>query len=947
MADKRADVGGRAVVDDDIAFGDFLLQPSMRRLTRNGSLVMLGGRAIDLLITLARRPGETLSKSELFALVWPNTSIEESSLRVQIAALRKALGDDPVKARFIASVPGRGYVFVAEIDRRANGSAARGRSELPSVADIDTRPAPLGKIIGRDAAVHEIADHLKSRRLVTISGPGGVGKTAVALAVGHHVAHRFRDGVTQLDLAPLENPALVAAHLASLLGLPTLDADPLEFVISYLHTRNKLLILDNCEHIVDAVAGTIEMILQGAPDITVLTTSRAPLRARSEWVHRLAPLAVPPMTPQLSASEARRFAAVELLEERGAACGTGFRITDDNAAEAAELCTRLDGLPLAIELAATRIPILGLKGLVDRLDDRFGILTKGHRTADARHQTLTALIDWSYDTLSEDERTVWSRLAIYRDAFTIEAADAIGNDRPRDSFNIVDILDSLIEKSLVALGQRSPVPKYRLLETLRLYASAKLDERGEAACVRRRHAEYWLQTSAKFADNWIETPSPERLSRHRGELADIRGALDWALGPEGDAALGAKLAAASAPLWFKMLLLPELRRNLERVIELAPEAKEIDDKLLMRLNIALAHAIFHGTGSINETLSALRKALELAKRNDDLGSELPILWAIWGAQSTYGDYSSMRPVLERVDQIRSIAPELPVAPLYDRMAALTSHLVGTQDQAVASAKRALAHAAVARRARQDGAFVYDHRTATSAHYARSLWLAGQPEKAQMVICEIVEQDIAKGQSFALGFFLALAALPISFWAGDLNAARHYLTTLLDARSGITFNVWQMSGRVYERALLTLENADRRVAARTLIETASLTPFQADSLSTFSPLLLCPDSVARATADEVAWCTAEVLRAQGERLISSHGPAAHAEAEPLFRRAINLSREQKARAWELRAATSLTRLMRDQNRAEQGRSLLAPVYERFPDGLATLDLIEARDLLGQL
>jgi predicted ATPase len=258
-----------------------------------------------------------------------------------------------------------------------------------------------------------------------------------------------------------------------------------------------LIVFDNCEHVIEAVSEISEAILQGAPEVHILATSREPLRAIGERVQRIVPLAVPPVSTKLTAAEVLRFPAVQLFVERAFAADGSFDITDTDAKLVAEICTRLDGLPLAIELAATRVPFFGLRGLANRLDDRFSILTKGHRTALPRHQALTSIIDWSYETLNDEEKIVWRRFGVFPGAFTIEAADAIGNDRSGEDFNVIDILGCLVEKSLVSIDTHGSEVRYRLLESLRLYALKKLVEGNEVESIRRSYAQYSRERSAR------------------------------------------------------------------------------------------------------------------------------------------------------------------------------------------------------------------------------------------------------------------------------------------------------------------------------------------------------------------------------------------------------------------------------------------------------------------
>lgn len=511
-----------------ISFGGFRLTPSARTLTKGPLPVHLGARALDILIALVARAGRVVSNAELVAIVWPNTHIEESALRVHISALRKAIGDGRSGSRFIVSVRGRGYAFVAKIEL----ISADGFAHVPRTTTLNGRdnvPVPLVKIIGRNEVIGQIAGQLLRTRFVTITGTGGVGKTSAAMAVAQTLASAFRDGMQLVELGSIVSPFLVASHLASLLHLPLPETQPLPYLVAQLRNRNMLIVFNDCEHVIGPVSEVAEAILRGAPEIYILATSREPLRAMGEWVQRLGPLAVPPISTELTAADALRFPAVQLFTERVLACDGSYQLTDTDALLAAEICARLDGLPLAIELAATRVSLFGLRGLAARLDDRFSILTVGRRTALPRHRTLAAMIDWSHDTLSDEEKIVWRRMSVFHGPFTIDAADRVANDRQTESFNIIDILDGLVEKSLVSVNSRGgEAARYRLLESLRLYAFNKLVQSKEAERVRRRHAQ-WHERSVEPGGNCTQRPIAQSFRKHGDNVADDRAALEWSL----------------------------------------------------------------------------------------------------------------------------------------------------------------------------------------------------------------------------------------------------------------------------------------------------------------------------------------------------------------------------------------------------------------------------------
>jgi predicted ATPase/DNA-binding winged helix-turn-helix (wHTH) protein len=932
---------------ESITFGRFQVLPRHRVLLADDKPIRLGGRAFDLLLALIEQPGAVVGKDDLLARVWPERVVTETSLQTQILALRRVFGPE---RDLIRTVPGRGYTFVAEVLRSSTADAAADQ-QGPSIPSVDDGGLPMAitRILGREELIIEIGDQLPQKRLITITGAGGIGKTAVALAVAWRATGRYRDGVQFIDLAPLAHASLVGAHLVSMLRAPALDEEPLRNIVAHLQQRAQLIILDNCEHVIDAASEVAEAILTRAPGVHLLATSREPLRADGEWVQRLTPLAVPPTTSVLSASETLRFAAVELFVERLRAFDGSFAFADRDARIVAEICARLDGLPLAIELAAARAPLFGLRGLADRLDDRFSILTKGRRTAVPRHQTLGAMIDWSYEGLSDEEKVVWRRLSVFCSSFAIDAAEAVAPDGPVVNFSTVDVLDELLQKSLIVSDSSSGETRYRLLESLRLYAFSKLQENQEVDQIRRRHAQYWYESSIKSTDNWLEVPKADWVVKHGSDIADLRAALDWAFAPGGNPALGVRIAAASAPLWFKMLLLPELRRYLEHAIAVSEAITEIDDAVRIRLNIELGHAFFWGNGPMPEVARPFSTALTIAQRSADLNAQLQILWALSGYYSTYGDYGPMETTVAELAALFANRSEPVVGANYNRIAALSSHLLGDQEKALAHAEEALRFPLMQR---HDGGFVYDdknHKTILSAHCCRIVWMLGRPDRAMQTAANTIEHTNLIEQPLAFGYFLAFGACAIAIWTGDLAALRQYIDLLLNETLGVPLTIWRKEGEFYARILALLEAPEsvRSSANVELLLRERLTPYQAERLSTFAPQLLHPEPLAQALRGPTNWSTAEILRKQGESLLASDREKGKPEAENLFLRAIDIAQSQKALAWELRSATSLARLWQDNGRTAQARDMLNRVYERFSEGFTTYDLIEARSLLDTL
>ncbi len=409
--------------DQVISFGPFRLFAARRSIERAGAPVHVGGRALEILIALVEQAGKVVSKQDLMARVWPSATVDEGSLRVHVAALRKMLGDGEAGARYVTTLTGQGYCFVAPV--------TRSRSPGPSVVQgaapdhPGNLPARLSRMVGRDEIVREISEQLKTERFVTVAGPGGIGKTTVAVSVGNELLAEFAGAVHFFDLGPLNDALLVPSSAASTLGLLVQSSDPTPGLIAFLRDKRMLLILDSCEHVIDAAAALAERIFEQAPRVHILVTSRESLRVEGEHVHRLPALASPPDVAGLTAAQALCFPAVQLFVERAFAGGGSFELSDNDAPIVGEICRRLDGIALAIELAAGRANACSVQETMALLNDRFKLLWQGRRTALPRHQTLSAALDWSYDLLSEVERRVLNRLSVFAGLFALEAARSV------------------------------------------------------------------------------------------------------------------------------------------------------------------------------------------------------------------------------------------------------------------------------------------------------------------------------------------------------------------------------------------------------------------------------------------------------------------------------------------------------------------------------------------
>src|SRR5712664_278037 len=505
---------------DLICFDHFRLSVTERILEKGGVRVRLGSRALDILIALVERPAEVVSKKELFARVWPDLVVDEGNIRYHVLALRKALGEGRSDGRYVTNVSGRGYCFVAPISRVAGPPAPLRNSA------VGLPPSPTG-MVGRDETVRLISEELTTRRFLTIVGSGGIGKTTLAAAVGHTMLAAFDGAVYYVDFGPICTPSLVPNRVALTVGLPGNLNDPLAALPAFLRDRRVLLVLDSCEHLIETIAPLAERIFQAAAEVHILATSREPLQVEGEQVHQLNPLAFPPDDEPLTAACALTFPAVQLFVERAAANGSGFELNDADAPIVGKVCRKLDGIALALELAAGRVGVYGIKGIASLLDSPCRLLWRGRRTASSRHQTLSAMLDWSYNLLPETERMVLRRLSVFVGAFSLGAAQFVAAGNILEREQVAEAIAGLVTKSLVAVETNRTGTLYRLLDTTRAYVLAKMVDSGERNAIAQRHAIYYREFLERIEIGPLTCAKNNGAVEHWRHVSNARAALEW------------------------------------------------------------------------------------------------------------------------------------------------------------------------------------------------------------------------------------------------------------------------------------------------------------------------------------------------------------------------------------------------------------------------------------
>ncbi|MCF5707252.1 transcriptional regulator [Pseudomonas syringae] len=485
------DISERPAPDDVLRFGPFTFHVRQRLVTRDGEALRLGGRALDILQILVEHAGEIVDKQALIARVWPDSVVEEINLRVQIAALRRVLDGGQ---RYIETLAQRGYRFKAPVHQ------SRMLSKTAAVCIPNNLPVRLNQVIGREDIVGKLVRQLPARRFITLIGAGGVGKSTVACRVAERLVPHYPDGVCVVDFSIVDSEQALMACLARLLKRDGPYA--LASLFDELATGRRLLVFDNCEALLEHCRHWVDMLLAQGSELAILATSRQPLNVRDEQLYRLEPLAVPPSSAQISVEQGLGYSAVQLFFNRAQACQQTFVLQDRDMKIVGDICRKLDGLPLAIELAAAQINAFAVVGLHARLSQCVHWLTQGRRTAVSRHQSLRASLDWSHQRLSLHEQAALRRLAVFDRGFTSESAvDVIGCDG-QDAQSVRDSLVQLERHSLLSSAQGVETARYRLPHTVRLFALEKLEHSGELQTFAARHARHlslqrWLTTSAQ------------------------------------------------------------------------------------------------------------------------------------------------------------------------------------------------------------------------------------------------------------------------------------------------------------------------------------------------------------------------------------------------------------------------------------------------------------------
>ena len=928
----------RRPAERSYAFGEFCLLPDRQALLCAGQPVRIGSRALGILTLLVQRAGELVSKAELEAYVWPNTFVHESNLKVHVAALRKVLRASSDASRCILNIPGRGYCFTlpVTVEGRARASARR----WPGAGqNAFGRPA---RIIGRDGDIDALARAVSQHPLVTIVGAGGVGKTTIALATAERLSGQYDGAPCFVDLSSIDDSQLVVHAIAAALGVRIDLNDLLGGIGDHLRATSRLLILDNCEHLSAAVAAAAEYLASDLDRAAMLATSREPLRARKEHVYRLSPLACPDAATQFSAAEALRHPAVALFVARADQLAGLSVWDDDNAAVVSEICRQLDGIPLAIELAATRLDTLRPAELLRRLQDRFDLLSRDDLTAPARQRTLLATLDWSYRLLSDAESRILRFAAVFARDFALDDVIAVLGPGGFDTADVVAGIESLVAKSFaladLSLGSR----RYRLFESSRSYALARLDANEERDQAQAAHANHILTVLERAEDEWRWRVADDWIAHYGPRVDDLRRAIGWAFGENGDSMIGIRLAAAAIPLWEALCSVDECNMRVGEALRVAEALVSCDVGLKTKLAYRHCWTLTWSGSRLPATEAPWIECLRLAREAGDIEYQIRALWGLAIYETFTGRSHAAIGHLLEFEAIAERAEDWSVLPDGQRLLALARTYVGEVREGHELLEQlALRFNRVEKRARVTR-FSIDRYCIIRSSLAFTRWLRGRTESALLAATQAADAALAVDHAVSHSNALAFAGVPLALWTGHLDRAEAGIGALQENFAIRNTAVWRRLARFFEAAL----RHARGERAATAEMSESLDDLLETGLVTRAPMYLgmlaqalldeglvveaearIDDAAMRLEQYRERWCRPEILRIRG-LIEAAKGDRAAAQAR--FADAIADADALGALSLELRAASDMARELAGAGRQNAAFTVLSRTCAKFTE-----------------
>jgi len=933
------------------SFGPFRLIPRRQLLLLDERPVRLGGRAFELLQLLVARCGELVSKDELMAAAWPGIFLHDSNLKVNMSSLRRSLGDTQIEPIYIATVARRGYKFIADVQT----SIAEVEDDQPLAEPVSlSRPPMLRGIVGREADMADIADLLIQKRHVTLTGAGGVGKTTLAIAAARAFASQCRDGICFVDLATISDPTLFGTALVTALGIRGNPDNSLAAVLDYLRPRQMLIILDNCEHVLPAATIFAGRFMADSSPSKLLATSREPLGTVTEHVVRLGSLSSPRSGDALTVDQAIRFPAVQLFVRR-AAEWSGYHFVDADCEAVASICHSLDGLPLAIKLAAAQIGTFSPGELLAMLDQNLGFRAPSAEGAPPRHETLMATIDWSFKLLSQKEAMLFGLLSVFSAAFEVEDAVFVAEAAGLTPVDVFTGLGSLVAKSLVSAQARGASLRYRLLDSTRRYAAERLHADSAGAQALRRHAQRVLTLFEQSEEEWNWREPADWTQRYLGRIADLRAALSWAFGEEGDPVLGIRLTVAAITLWSETSILSEAQARLEAALALA-ETIECDDLSKAKLACALGWSLFYARKLSNENEVAWLDAIAFARRAKDIEYQQRALVGFAFYLLQIGCVARAITYLEESADLAERDRDSTATSEGDRALAWARAHAGelTKSRQVLD-RLAATYSLADGRSRKDANEVYRFIT-VRFNLPFVAWMQGCADYAARLARDAVDAADRSGHWVSQSNALGLAALPVSLETGNLDALESFTERLRRNLERERISRWIPVERYFSACLRDLRGdpqavddiraaIDELIECRFLMRIGSYLAVLARALLRQGRIEEARETIAQAIDYEERqgerWCRSELQRVDASVHFHAGEPL---RAEKRLQQALAEARAIGAVTFELRSATDLAAHWIATGRRLKAIRLLTPIYQKFTEGFETRDLVAATQML---
>jgi predicted ATPase/DNA-binding winged helix-turn-helix (wHTH) protein len=877
-----------------VAFGRYQLFPRLRLLLRDGVRLDVGQRALDVLVQLVSAAGQVVSKDSLLSRIWSKEVIEENSLQAQISSLRKVLGDD---RDLIATEFGRGYRFT--------GSVQAHRAVTSSIGTPQARvgvPSPRSPLIGRVEELLELDRVLATQTLCTLTGPAGIGKTRLAIETASESSPCFPDGVYFADLSQLSAASVSSAISSALAGLAGTGAQLAS------HPGRALLVIDNCEHVASACAAALERLLESDPRLSVLLTSQTPLGLDGEQVYRLSPLALPPRT--INAANARSYSAVELFVRRVTSADYHFELTEKNVEQVTTLCRALDGVPLALEIAAARVPSLGLAAVTEDLALSSGLLAAQKRQAPGRHRTLGDALQWSYQLLDSVEQAVFQELAIFPGDFTVTAAERIVSTRLERPTRLVDVLCSLVEKSLITLQAGTQPIRYRYLTMLRAYALEQLA--GRTAAMAEKHARFVEQLVSQAQRDWMSLPTTQWRRQYEHHIDDIRAVLDWSLSDSKRRALGLRILANSAPFWIQLSLHDECRQRITNVLE-ETKIPPVEEHQEMMIQAALATSLTWSRGPVPDNGRAWTRAGDLALRLDDKETQLQAEYGLWLYHLRSGRFAQALRHGQRMADLALRDRDQAALLTARRLIGTSLHFLGNHTEALIEIESMLDSYTRDERHGSHFRFGMDQRVAGWAFLSRILWLMGNTTKARRAAQVAIDEAMALDHACTLCCALAEGSCTVAALSGDVEEVKCVSQQLNQVAGNHGLDFWGLYGSAFSLWAKVFQdpNAVSFLELRSTLETLQVhgfDPAYSVFLSDFANAMVgqgCTREAAslinaRLAGDAAGqlWNAPELMRIKS-RTQSKKRSSQQAPRSLILQQALTLARAQGAKAWELR------------------------------------------------